>query len=66
MVDTQNFNLIDSIISFEEGELSYEETIEFFSILLKKGFIYSLQGSYQRNASQLIDSGILDRNGEIL
>ena len=57
---------IDLIIAYDSGELSNEKMLELFSMLVKNGRAWTLQGSYGRMASQLIESGFLDRNGNIL
>lgn len=50
---------IESIIAFEEGELSERETIELFQRLVDSGLAWSLQGSYGRIATALIDQGLI-------
>jgi hypothetical protein len=52
-------NLTTDIIAFEDGELTDEETIALFQELCNTGMIYSLQGSYQRFAEQLIAEGLI-------
>ena len=48
---------IDTIIAYENGELTEEETIELFQRLIDTGLAWSLQGSYGRMAQRLIESG---------
>lgn len=48
---------IDKIISYEEGEMSDEETVEFFQELINSGLCWQLQGHYGRMAMALIDAG---------
>ena len=55
------YDTVGGIMAFESGELDREETIELFQHLLDSGVIYQLQGSYQRTAQQLIDSGEITR-----
>lgn len=50
-------HLTDDIIAYENGELEHDEVVALFQSLLSSGLIFSLQGSYQRTAQQLIDSG---------
>ena len=50
---------IESILAFEEGELSEDETIELFQKLVDSGLAWSLQGSYGRIATALIDQGLI-------
>jgi hypothetical protein len=58
-------NIIGQMVQYEQGELSFEETVELFQALLESGLIYNLQGSYQRTAQSLIDEGyILELDAE--
>jgi len=57
---------VDLNISYESGELSNEKTLELFSMLVKNGHAWSLQGSYGRTAHNLIENGYLDNQGNIL
>ena len=50
-------DVVGKIMSFEEGELDNEEVFALFQFLLDSGMIYSLQGSYQRMAEDLILAG---------
>jgi hypothetical protein len=52
-------NIIGQMVQYEQGELSFEETVELFQALLESGLIYNLQGSYQRTAQSLIDEGYI-------
>ena len=58
-------NILNLIIAFESGELTTEEQIELFARLIKSGMAWTLQGSYGRTAKHLIDSGVIDTDGEI-
>jgi hypothetical protein len=49
---------VDKIIAYEGGDMSDEETIEFFQELINSGLVWNLQGSYGRTAKQLIDAGL--------
>ena len=60
------YPVVDKIIAYESGELSAENTLELFSELVKNCMIYSLQGSYQRQAQSLIEAGYIDNKGNIL
>ena len=50
---------VDNIISYENGEMSDEETIVFFQGLVNNGLAWSLQGSYGRMAKRLIEEGYI-------
>jgi hypothetical protein len=60
------FNLVDYIISYEAGELRGDKILELFSHLIKTGKAWALQGSYGRQAQNLIDRGYLSVKGKIL
>jgi len=57
--------LVDKVIAYESGEMGDNQTLEFFSELVKNGMAWTLQGHYGRMASQLINQGFLNRKGEI-
>lgn len=48
---------IDTLIAYENGDLSDEDTIAFFQDGIDRGWVWSLQGSYGRTAATLIDAG---------
>ena len=54
MVKEVTSDITGQIIAFENGELDNEETYALFQFLLDSGMIYSLQGSYQRMAEDLL------------
>jgi hypothetical protein len=56
---------VDLIIAYESGELDEQKTLELFSMLVKNGHAWSLQGTYGRMAHQLIEAGYLDKQGNI-
>jgi hypothetical protein len=60
------FDLVGYMMSFEAGELGDQKTIELFSVLIKNGTAWSLQGSYGRFAKALIEAGYLSNKGDIL
>jgi hypothetical protein len=57
MIIDFNTNLISSIIEYENGNLTDEETVEFFQELVDTGLAWDLQGSYGRMAEHLISTG---------
>ena len=61
-----NMNLIDKIIDYECGHLGKEDTLEFFSNLIKTGMVNSLQGHYGRSAQHFIRQGYINEQGDIL
>jgi len=56
-------NFFNQIISYEEGLLSEEETVDLFQYLLDTGMCWTLQGHYGRTAVRLIDAGLIIRPG---
>jgi len=51
-------DIVDKIIAFESGEMTeFEDVVAFFQELIDKGTVWHLQGSYGRNAENLIASG---------
>jgi hypothetical protein len=56
---------VSAIIAYEQGELSFEGILDLFSELIRTGTAWTLQGSYGRTAAGMIDSGLIDVNGEI-
>ena len=51
--------MINKIIAFEQGELGEVEIISLFQNLVDSGLAWSLQGSYGRMATALIDEGLI-------
>jgi hypothetical protein len=56
---------IDNIIAYEQGELSDQEVVYLFADLVRSGMAWSLQGSYGRTATALINEGWIDREGNV-
>jgi len=48
---------IDQIMAYENGDMSEEEVIEMFQVLIDSGMAWQLQGHYGRMAALLIDAG---------
>ena len=59
------FSMIDYLIRYEQNDLSNMETLELFSYLIKKGYVWQLQGSYGRTAKDMIDRGLINKDGVI-
>lgn len=45
---------IEALIAYVDGELLFEETVEFFQTLIDEGVVWKLQGSYGGMATELI------------
>jgi len=48
---------LDRIMAFEEGQMSEDETLDFFQEMINTGMVWELQGFYQRTAIRLIQQG---------
>ncbi|MFF3793754.1 hypothetical protein ACFYXW_27510 [Streptomyces sp. NPDC001981] len=59
-------DLAIDIMSFEADELEIDDILDLFATLIRSGMAWTLQGSYGRTAQDLIDQGIISREGEIL
>lgn len=57
----KEFDLLDSIMSFESGELEFEEAVTLFQHLVDTGMAWQLQGMYGRVARNLIEEGYISR-----
>jgi hypothetical protein len=58
-------NLVDDIIRYESGESTMLEALELHGALIRSGQAWSLQGHYGRTAAALIESGLLDEDGNL-
>jgi hypothetical protein len=56
----ESLDVVGKIMAFEQGELDNEEVYALFQFLLDSGMIYSLQGSYQRMAEELLLAGKIE------
>ena len=54
-------DIVTQIVAYENGQLNNEQVFALFQFLLDSGMIYSLQGSYQRMAEDLILAGRIER-----
>lgn len=53
----KKYDTVSAIMEYESGEMSDEDTIEFFQELIDSGLCWRLQGHYGRTAQALIDEG---------
>lgn len=56
---------LDLIMDYEQGNLSEDNFLKLFSMLIKNGHAWSLQGQYGRTAHALIEDGIISKQGKI-
>jgi hypothetical protein len=49
---------IDMVIRYEAGELSHDEEIVLFQLLIDSGLAWSLRPNYAQTAAELIDLGV--------
>ncbi len=50
-------NLVDTLIAHENGQLTIDQTVEFFQALVDTGLAWHLQGSYGRAAVAMLRAG---------
>lgn len=62
MIESKD-NVVDLINKYENGELSFDEVVEFFQGLVNNGTVWHLQGSYGRTAARLIEEGYVKLKG---
>lgn len=55
--------LLGDVVRYESGEMTDDETVEFFQGLVDTGLAWQLQGSYGRMARALIDAGEVTMEG---
>lgn len=53
------------IIEYEQGNISEKNFLKLFSMLIKNGHAWILQGHYGRTAHDLIKNGIISKQGKI-
>lgn len=51
--------LLDQMVKWEEGTLSEEDTVNLFQELVTTGIAWQLQGMYGRQASAMLDAGVI-------
>jgi hypothetical protein len=59
--DGKPYDVTGNIMAFESGELSDENIIILFQHLVDTGLAWTLQGSYGRVATALIEAGLVSQ-----
>jgi hypothetical protein len=54
---------LGAMIAWEQGELDEVETVQLFQGLVDSGLAWKLQGMYGRQASRLIEAGLVHPPG---
>jgi len=54
-------DLVDNVIAYESGQMSDNDTVKFFQMLVDTGMAWTLQGHYGRTAMDLIQRGLVTR-----
>jgi hypothetical protein len=57
--------MIDSIIAYENGDLSPAGVLRLFAHLIQSGQAWTLQGHYGRQAEAFIDFGLIHEDGQL-
>lgn len=63
---TDKIDLVIKIMAYEDGTMTDKDTVAFFGELVASGMAWTLQGTYGRMANQLIETGYINRKGEVL
>lgn len=67
LTDTaEDFDVVGAMMDFEGGEADAVTTLDLFAHLIKTGAAWTLQGFYGRTARELIESGFISEDGEVL
>lgn len=61
MSKVKQVDLVDNVIAYESGQMSDDDTVAFFQMLVDTGMAWTLQGHYGRTAMDLIQRGLVTR-----
>ena len=62
----RNGELTNQIIAYENGEMTYDEVLDFFQGLVDNGLAWQLQGHYGRMAANLIQEGEISAPSQVV
>ena len=57
---------LETLLRYENGELTEQETLQLFSYLIKNDVLKALQGHYQRTARFYVEQEYLSHSGDTL
>lgn len=57
MENEKEFDVVGFVMDYESGQLSDEDTINGFQVLIDLGLVWQFQGHYGRTATMLIEAG---------
>jgi hypothetical protein len=63
---TETKNITSLLMDFEDGLLDSYDTLKLFGALISTGTINHLQGYYQRTARDLVETGYLSNEGDVI
>jgi hypothetical protein len=63
--DTDTYTACSIVEGFSGGEHTPQEHIAAWALLIRTGTAWTLQGWYGRNAQAMIDSGLINPQGEV-
>ncbi len=60
-------DIAERLFAYEDGQLTHAQQVELFADLIACGWIWHLQGAYQRTASDYVMAGLISPpDGELL
>ena len=66
MIINSSYDACAVIEGFSDSEPSLDQTLEAWAYLIKTGDCWKLQGSYGRGATNLIDGGVISKDGNTI
>jgi hypothetical protein len=57
-------DIVDRLMSYEQGDMNQKETVEFFQQLIDDGLAFRLQGHYGRTAVRLFEARLVQPRKE--
>ena len=63
---TETKDITSLLMDFEDGLLDSYDTLKLFGALISTGTINHLQGHYQRTARDLVETGYLSNEGDVI